>query len=265
MRILFVGDVYGRPGRRALKSHLAAFKESESIDFCIVNGENAASGKGITPSTAGDIFAAGADCITLGNHAWDRKEILSIAEQERRIVRPANWPPGAPGYGYAEFATRSGNRVNVCQLQGRVFLPPFDCPFRGFDALLAEHQPKGPLIVDFHAEATSEKIAFGWYADGRATAVIGTHTHVPTADERVLPKGTAYITDAGMSGSHDSVIGAEKDAIVKRFLTLLPSRNDVAENDVRIRGVIVDADPSTGRAAGIQRFVIEVADEEERD
>lgn len=262
MRILFVGDVFGKPGRRALQARLADLKRSKGADFCIVNGENSASGRGITPGIADALFEAGADCITLGNHAWDRPDFYSIADEENRIIRPFNWPPMVPGFGYGEFRAANGETVSVCQFQGRVYLPPTDCPFRGFDTLLEQHQPKGLLIVDFHAEATSEKIAFGWHVDGRATAVIGTHTHVPTADETILPNGTGYITDSGMTGAHDSVIGADKQIILKRFIDLLPSRNEVAEKDVKIRGVLIDADPETRRTTNIQRFVVNVPDQD---
>jgi hypothetical protein len=249
--ILFLGDVVGRPGREAVLSGLETLKERYDPLFCIVNGENSASGFGITPKIAKTFFEAGFDAITLGNHAFNRKEIMGYMRGEVPMVRPANLPPGNPGRGVCEVE-KSGVRLAVANISGRVFLPDYDDPFRGFDAML-EKLKTPHVLVDFHAEATSEKVAFGYHCDGRATAVLGTHTHVPTADEQVLPGGTAYITDVGMCGPLNSVIGMEKEGVLKKFRTALPSRFEVADQPGVISGVSIRVDGASGRAKGIER------------
>jgi len=254
MRILFVGDVVGRPGREILARRLRRLRARQRADLVIVNAENAAGGIGLTPQTAREIFAAGADVLTGGNHSWDKREIFPFLDERPDVLRPANFPEGTPGRGVHVAATAGGRSVAVVNLQGRVFLDPIEDPFRAADRILADLDG-GPrvVVVDFHAEATSEKIAMGWYLDGRATAVLGTHTHVPTADARVLPGGTAYVTDVGMTGPYDSVIGVRKEQAIERFLSQRPVRYSVAEDDVRIAAVVVEADPATGRAVSIER------------
>ncbi|MCL6636216.1 MAG: TIGR00282 family metallophosphoesterase, partial [Peptococcaceae bacterium] len=254
MRILMVGDVVGRPGRKAIKENVPDLVRSQQIDLTVVNGENAAGGKGITREIAREILAAGADIITMGNHVWQQKEALTLLVREERIVRPANYPPGVPGNGLAVLKTRSGVPVAVLNLAGRVFMEALDCPFRKADQLLAALAPEVRVILlDFHAEASSEKIAMGWYLDGRVSAVCGTHTHVQTADERILPGGTAYITDVGMTGPVDSIIGVEKEAVLEKFLTGIPRRFEVATGPYQLNAVILDIDENTGRARSIQR------------
>jgi 2',3'-cyclic-nucleotide 2'-phosphodiesterase len=257
MRILFVGDVVGSPGRKILHDRLADTVAQRGVDLCVVNGENAASGFGITPRLAEEIFAAGAEVITGGNHIWDRKEIIDYLPHEPRLVRPANFPPGTPGSGAYVGKAKNGVEYAVVDLQGRTFMQPLDCPFRGAERELAQIPPNVKVIlVDIHAEATSEKQAMGWFLDGKVTAVVGTHTHVATADERVLPGGTAYITDVGMTGPHDSVIGMDKTGIIQRFLDGLPARFTVPEGDVRMNSVLIDADENTGKARSIERIML---------
>lgn len=254
MRILFIGDIVGSPGRDILHKQLPALVSEHRPDLVIVNGENSAAGFGITPRIAEEILALGVDVITGGNHSWDRKEIFDFLPNEPRLLRPANFPAGAPGRGLYLGTTRSGTPYSVLNLQGRTFMVPLDCPFRTADEELKRIPPSTKIVfVDFHAEATSEKQAMGWYLDGRISAVVGTHTHVAAADERVLPNGTAYITDVGMTGPHESVIGMDRNAMVKRFLDSLPARFEVAAGDVRLNGVIVDVDETTGRARSIAR------------
>ncbi|MGQ9557517.1 MAG: TIGR00282 family metallophosphoesterase [Desulfurispora sp.] len=254
MRILMVGDVVGRPGRKAIKENVPDLVRSQQIDLTVVNGENAAGGKGITREIAREILAAGADIITMGNHVWQQKEALTLLAREERIVRPANYPPGVPGHGLQVLKTRSGVPVAVLNLAGRVFMEALDCPFRKADELLAALAPEVRVILlDFHAEASSEKIAMGWYLDGRVSAVCGTHTHVQTADEHILPGGTAYITDVGMTGPVDSIIGVEKEAVLEKFLTGIPRRFEVATGPYQLNAVILDIDENTGRARSIQR------------
>ncbi len=265
MRILFVADVVGQPGRRMLRSGLAVLRTSLRPDLVVVNGENCAGGNGLTPPTAEELFRAGADVVTTGNHVWDRMEIAPYLERHERLLRPANYPPADPGRGYCIVSAKDGTRAAVINLMGRVFMPAVDDPFRSVDAILREIGGKARVVVvDFHAEATSEKTAFGWYVDGRATAVLGTHTHVPTADERVFPRGTAYLTDAGMTGPHESVIGVEKENVLERFLTQRPARFRTAKGDVRLQGALIEASPSTGRAVSIRRVEIREGDTEER-
>jgi hypothetical protein len=257
VRILFVGDVVGVPGRRVLKSALPGLRAKHSPDLVIANGENSAGGSGLTPVTADEIFKAGCDVITSGNHAWDRREIVPALERNDRILRPANYPDPAPGGGVCLVAGRDGTPAAVVNLMGRVFLPALDDPFRAVDAILREIGDRARVvIVDFHAEATSEKVAFGWFVDGRVTAVVGTHTHVPTADARVLPGGTAYITDVGMTGPYDSVIGVDKGQVIERFLTQRPVRFSPATGDARLAAVLIEASPVTGLAESISRIEV---------
>ncbi len=256
MRILMVGDVVGKAGRTILLEQLPQIKEEYRTEFVIVNGENAAAGIGITPEIAHTFLKNGVDVITLGNHAWNKRDIFPMLDSEARLLRPANFPPGAPGRGWGIFPGGK-ERVGVVSLQGRTFMDPTDDPFRKLDAILEEIREKCRiLIIDFHAEATSEKQAFGIFADGRATAVIGTHTHIQTADERILPEGTAYLTDVGMTGPIHSVIGMNTEIILERFTTLLPARFEVAEGEAQLSAVLIDADPLTGKAVRIKRLQI---------
>jgi metallophosphoesterase (TIGR00282 family) len=251
MKILFIGDIIGSPGRSAVKKHLPELVEKHGVDFVIANGENAAAGFGLTSAVLKELLGMGIGCITSGNHLWDKKEILSAIPKEPRLLRPANYPASVPGNRYGIYEVK-GHKVGVLNLLGRVFMPPMDCPFRTADEVIAEIKKQTDIIiVDMHAEATSEKIAMGWYLDGRVSAVIGTHTHVMTADERVLPKGTAYITDAGMCGGFDGVIGMNKEGIIQRFLDQMPARFSPAEGDVRFNGVVVDVDEKSGKALEI--------------
>ena len=256
MRILFVGDVNGRVGRRMAAAHVPALRRERGVDLCVVNGENAAGGFGITGEMAEEIFRAGADVITSGNHIWNRKETGDFLMHEPRLLRPSNYPPGAPGKGMFVAPTPNGPAA-VINLMGRVFMPPVECPFREADRLLGELPSEVKVVVvDIHAEATSEKVALGWYLDGRVSAVLGTHTHIQTADERVLPKGTAYLSDTGMTGPADSVIGIKTSIAVGKFLTGVPVRLEAADGPGQLNGVLVEVEPSTGRAAAIERIVI---------
>ena len=258
MKILFIGDIVGKPGRRIVKERTADLAQEEGIDLVIANCENAAAGFGITPALAEELLPVGIDVLTTGNHVWDKKEILSYIETQPRLLRPAKYPEGTPGQGLYVGTTAHGIRYAVLNLQGRVYMPSIDCPFRKADALLDSLDPDVKVrFVDFHAEVTSEKMAFGWYLDGRVSAVVGTHTHVPTADERVLPGGTAYLTDSGMTGPYDSVIGMGKEASIARFLSAMPERFEPARRDVRFCSVIIEVDEATGSAKSIQRKVIE--------
>ena len=264
MQILFIGDIFGRPGRTIVREQLPALLRQHNVDLCIANGENAAGGFGLTPQIAEEFFDLGIDVITTGNHVWDKRELTDYFNNAidepyspaRRVLRPANYPAGTPGVGVYEGTTRSGIAYAVVNLQGRVFMPAIDCPFRVADNLLSGIAAK-VIFVDMHAEATSEKIALGWYLDGRVTAVVGTHTHIPTADTRLLPGGTAYQTDVGMTGPYDSVIGVQKEQILQRFLTGLPARFEAAVNDVRFCAVLVDCDAQTGRARSVERIMID--------
>jgi metallophosphoesterase (TIGR00282 family) len=254
MRVLFIGDIVGSPGRRIVFERLTDLAANERVDLVIANGENAASGFGITPRLAEELLGAGIEVLTGGNHIWDRKELLDYIPNEPRLLRPANFPEGNPGRGVYCGTARNGIPYAVLNLQGRVFMAPNDCPFRAADRELAAlASGVKVVIVDMHAEATSEKQAMGWYLDGRVSAVIGTHTHVATADACVLPKGTAFITDAGMTGPRDSVIGMDKKAILQRFLDGLPARFEVAENDVQMSTVLLEVDSASGRALSIQQ------------
>jgi metallophosphoesterase (TIGR00282 family) len=257
IRLLFIGDIVGKPGRELVRRGLAALVAHHRIDAVIANGENAAAGFGITPDLADDLFAYGVHVITGGNHTWDKREILPYFAHQPRLLRPANFPKGAPGRGRVIVTTTAGVPVGVVNVMGRVFMTAIDDPFRVVLEELDELRPHAKvLLVDFHAEATSEKVAMGWHLDGRATAVIGTHTHVATADTRILPNGTGYQTDAGMTGPHDSVIGVERGAILQRFLTALPQRFETATENPRLCGVIIGADEATGRAVSIERIAV---------
>jgi metallophosphoesterase (TIGR00282 family) len=253
-RLLFIGDLVGKPGRELVRRGLKALVARYEVDLVIANSENAAAGFGITPDLADDLFAAGVNVMTGGNHTWDKKEILSYFAEQPRLLRPANLPAGAPGRGRFVAKATNGVTVGVINIMGRVFMTAIDDPFRVvLDEIAAVRQEARLIFVDFHAEATSEKVAMGWHLDGRVTAVVGTHTHVQTADERVLPQGTAYITDVGMTGPHDSVIGVDRSVVIQRFLTALPQRFDTATENPRLNGVLVTADEATGRATAIAR------------
>jgi metallophosphoesterase (TIGR00282 family) len=259
MLLLCVGDVVGQAGRRCLRRGLRRLRSQHSPDLIVVNGENAAGGIGLTPQTADEIFAAGADVITTGNHVWRRREILEYIASSERLLRPANYPDPAPGGGVCLMDAADGTAVAVINLMGRLFMEAIDDPFRAVDAILDELDGRAQVVlVDFHAEATSEKIAFGWYLDGRVSAVVGTHTHVPTADERILPGGTAYVTDLGMTGPYDSVIGVEKTGALERFLTQRPVRLSPADGDARLCGVLIEVGGNDGRALSIER--VELSD-----
>src|SRR5215472_9187386 len=250
MRILFVGDIVGSPGRQIVRDRLPDLVSERRIDLVIANGENAASGFGITPRLADELLATGIDVLTGGNHSWDRKEIFEYIPHQPRLLRPANFPEGNPGCGLYVGTAKNGVKYAVLNLQGRVFLPAIDDPFRKADELLASLPPDAAFVfVDMHAETTSEKIALGWYLDGRVTAVVGTHTHVATADEHVLPQGTAFITDVGMTGPHDGVIGMDREGIVKKFLDGLPARFEVASGDVQMHCVLIETDDDGPRNA----------------
>ncbi len=259
MVILFIADIMGKPGRYAVAHMLPSLKKKYGIEFVIANVENAAGGFGLTREIAGKIFHYGVDCQTTGNHVWDRKEILDFIDQTPNILRPANFPTGVPGSGSGLFKSKSGLNIGVINLQGRVFMAPIDCPFRTADKEVEKLKSQtNIIIVDFHAEATSEKQALGWYLDGKVSAVLGTHTHVQTADEIILPNGTAYITDAGMTGPHHSVIGIAKEDALERFIKQLPKRFSVAEKDVKLCAVLLEIEEKNGSAKKIERLKIDV-------
>ena len=266
MKILFVGDVFGSAGRHIVREHLPQLLETHAVDLLVINGENAAGGFGITPALAEELFDLGAQVITTGNHIWDKREIFEYMavpsdshERGRRILRPANYAVTTPGFGLYEGTLADGQRYAVINLQGRVFMSSCDDPFRKADELLAvvaRQSGAKVILVDVHAEASSEKAALGWYLDGRVTAVLGTHTHVPTADERILLEGTAYQTDVGMSGPYDSVIGMEKELVLRRFLTGMPGKFEAAKGNPKLAATLVDCDGGTGRAFGVRRFLL---------
>jgi len=253
MRILHVGDIVGSPGRLAFSRIAGRMRREGEIDFIVANGENAAAGRGITPALCDELFSAGANAITLGDHAWDQKDLASWIDREPRVIRPANFAPGCPGRGWYSMDTPRC-RITILQVIGRVYMPPADCPFRAADEILKRGDTGRVVIAEIHAEATSEKIAFGRYLEGRATHVAGTHTHVQTSDETVLPKGTSYITDLGMTGPKDSVLGREVQPVIRKFLTGMPVKMDVASADVVLEGVIITVDTATGRASKIKRI-----------
>ena len=262
MNILFIGDIFGRAGRTIVKDRLPELRKQHAVDLVIANCENAAAGFGITPALAEELFDLGIDAMTTGNHVWDKREIIDYFQMAdgnphspaRRLLRPANFSPGLTGWGVYE-GKQNGVAYAVVNMLGRVFMGSSDDPFRCADRLLEQLKAK-IVFVDFHAEATSEKIAFGWYLDGRVTAVVGTHTHIPTADETVLPKGTAYITDVGMTGPYDSVIGVKKELVIDKFLTGMPSRFEAAHGDVRLCAVLVECDDKTGHTTRIERLML---------
>ncbi len=260
MRIVFVADVFGPPGREAVESRLPALREELGAAFAVVNGENAADGRGITPRLADRLLAAGADVVTLGNHTWARDGMGPYLAKSERVIRPANFAAGTPGRGLAVVEAADGTPVAVCNVLGQLFLEVSVSPFEVLDGLVEEARSRAPVVVvDFHAEATSEKIAVARMLDGRVTAVIGTHTHVQTADARIQPGGTAAITDAGMTGPHDSVIGVEADLAIQRMRTGIPVRFRPATGGVRLEGVVLDCDPATGRATAIEPLRVEVS------
>lgn len=256
IRVLFIADVIGNPGIEKLTSMLSAFQKKYGVHLTIANAENAASGKGLTPHIAQTLFNLGIDVLTSGNHIWNREKIFPFLDNHPYLLRPLNYPPGCPGHGSCIIKITTGHSIGVFNLQGRSFLYPIDCPFRSADKELEAFREKGIniTILDFHAEATAEKVALAWYLDGRVSAILGTHTHVQTADERILPKGTAYITDVGMTGPPDSVIGMDPQSAILRFTTQLPVPYRIAENPAQFDAVIVDIDPKTGKAFQIHRF-----------
>lgn len=263
MNILFVGDVFGSAGRRIVHEHIDHVREAHNIELLIVNAENAAGGFGVTPQIAEEFFDMGADVLTTGNHVWDKRELIEYMnsasadsqDRARRILRPANFERGVPGFGTFEGVTASGVAYAVVNLMGKVFMSGTNNPFIAADEILAKIKAK-VIVVDFHGEATSEKVAMGWHLDGRVTAVLGTHTHVPTADERVLPGGTAYQTDVGMSGPYDSVIGVERELVLHRFLTGMPGKFEAAKGNPKMCAALIGCDPATGRAHSIQRIML---------
>jgi len=255
MRLLFIGDIVGRPGRELVRHGLSAIVDEHQVDLVIANAENAAAGFGITREIGDQLLEWGIDVMTSGNHIWDKKEAIEYIGAESRLLRPANYPAGVPGNGSYLARTRDGRSVGVINIMGRVFMHSIDDPFTVVEREIEALRPRARVIfVDFHAEATSEKVAMGWFLDGKVTAMIGTHTHVQTADERILPKGTAYLTDVGMTGPHDSVIGVEIDAAVGRFRNAMPARFDTATGNPRLNAVVIEADEQSGKAVDIERL-----------
>lgn len=257
MRILFIGDIFASPGRRIVADCLPDLISAERLDLVVANGENAAGGFGITPAIAEELFGLGIDVITSGNHIWDKRETFDYLARQPRLLRPANYPGDLPGAGVHVGRGRNGVEAAIINLQGRTHMLPIDCPFRKADQILSALDPAVRVrLVDFHAEITSEKIALGWYLDGRVSAVVGTHTHVPTADARILPGGAAYQTDVGMTGPYDSIIGVDKQIILRRFLTGLPVRMEAAKGNVELHAVLLEVDEATGRAVSIRRHTV---------
>lgn len=255
LKILFMGDIVGKPGRLAIHDLLPDLIEQESLDYVIANAENIAGGSGVTVNLFKKLLSYGVNFVTTGDHVWRRQEIIPLFNESRRIIRPANFPVQSAGNGYSIIEVRDGVKIAVMQLIGRIFMPAVRCPFLVADEILEKiHRETNSVIVDMHAEATSEKIAMGWYLDGRVSAVLGSHTHVQTSDERILPKGTAYITDVGMTGPHDGVIGRNKEAVLYKFTTHMPMQFTVAVGDVQICGAVVTIDSDTGRAEAIKRI-----------
>ena len=254
MRVLFIGDIVGSPGREAVKEIVPGLIKKKDIGFVVANGENAAGGSGLTPSICEELFSYQIDVITSGDHIWKKKEIVDYIVSSRNLLRPINYPKGSPGLGITVVSARSGDKVAVMNLMGRVFMEPIESPFTTSLEAIKDIKKQTPIIVvDIHAEATSEKIALGWHLDGKISAIVGTHTHVQTADEKILPKKTAYITDCGMTGPFDGVIGRKKEQILHRFITQMPTRFEMAEEDIRLNGVIIDIDSKTGEAISIER------------
>jgi metallophosphoesterase (TIGR00282 family) len=259
MKILFIGDIVGKPGRLAIRELLPLIVEDYRIEFVIANCENAAAGFGVTRDVVEELYQSRIDVLTSGNHIWDKKEVLEFVEDYETLLRPANYPEGTPGFGSVVMPCASGIHVGVINLVGRVFMRSLDCPFRKAEKEIERLKKKtGIIIVDMHAEATSEKQALGWFLDGRVSAVLGTHTHVQTADEKILPNGTAYITDLGMTGPFDSIIGTRKDAVLERFLIQMPNKFDVAKGDVRLQGVVLEVDTASGKALSIERLSVKL-------
>lgn len=255
MNILFIGDIYGNSGKKAVKEIVPQLREELKIDFCIANGENSAAGSGITYIIANELYKAGVDCITMGNHTWSKKEILNFIDSENRIVRPANYPANVPGRGYTILKNSKGMELAVLNLMGRVYMDSIECPFLTADRVIQEIKAKTKVVfVDMHAEATSEKIALAWYLDGRICCLAGTHTHVPTADERILPFGTALISDVGMTGPYDGVIGVEKDLIIERFINRMPQKFEAAKGKVQFNSIFLVVDEKTGKCLKIERI-----------
>ena len=257
MKLLFIGDIFGHAGRKIVADHVKDIREAQGIDVVIANGENSAAGFGITPNIADELFGYGIDVMTSGNHIWDKKDIYEYFKRQPRLLRPANYPAGVPGEGIYIHETKSGARCAVMNLQGRVYMAQTDCPFRKAEGFLAALPADVKVrFLDFHAEVTSEKMAMGWYLDGRVSAIVGTHTHIPTADTRILPGGTAYQTDCGMTGPYDSVIGVEKETVLQKFLTALPVRMEPAKGGVELHSVIVEVDDATGKAIEVKRHTV---------
>jgi 2',3'-cyclic-nucleotide 2'-phosphodiesterase len=257
MKILMIGDVFAKPGRLMLKKHLPALIEKHHLEFIVANAENASHGVGVTPDIARDLFEIGIDVLTSGNHIWDKKEIIEFIKQENRLLRPANYPVTAPGKGHIIISGRNSSRVGVINLQGRIFMGPSDDPFRiGMEIVERMRMETQLILVDMHGEASSEKQAMGWFLDGKVTAVCGTHTHVPTADQRILPDGTAYVTDIGMTGPYDSIIGMDKDSILRKFQDQMPTRFEPASENPILQAILINADPQTGKAYSIERVTV---------
>ena len=250
-----IGDIVGRPGRAIVERIVPPLREEQGIDLVVANCENAAGGAGITPPVAEELFRAGVDVLTSGNHVWRKREAYDLLKLDHRVIRPANYPDISPGAGSTVIETLGGRKVGILNVQGRVFMEPIDCPFRAATKELERlHLVSRVIIVDMHAEATSEKVAMGWFLDGKVSCIFGTHTHIATADERILPKGTAFITDVGMTGPYDSVIGRRTDQILQRFLSQMPMKSDVAEENVQLHALLVEVNPTTGKATSVQRL-----------
>jgi len=255
MKVLFIGDIVGNPGRDAVKRLAPELRKEHQLSFIIANAENAAGGSGITPRVAAELFEAGVDVLTAGDHIWKKRDIFEIIDKEERILRPLNFPSGVPGRGYGLFKTKEELMIGVLNLQGRVFMEALDCPFKTvLPALEILSQETKIIIIDIHAEATSEKVALSWYLDGKVSALLGTHTHIQTADERIMPQGTAYITDVGMTGPTDSVIGRRVEDVLERFITAVPCRFEVATDNIQLQGVVLDIDEKTGKSNSILRI-----------
>ncbi|WP_110953205.1 TIGR00282 family metallophosphoesterase [Anaerosinus massiliensis] len=256
MNILMIGDIYGKIGRQAVTQYIPALKTKYQLNLIIANGENSAGGVGITKKTLDEIYNSGVDVVTSGNHIWDKKEIFQFIDHERYLIRPANYPPQTPGKGYCIFEVNN-KKVGIANISGRTFMPALDCPFRKADEIIeCLNQECDLILFDFHAETTSEKMAMGWYVDGRITCMVGTHTHIQTADERILPKGTAYITDLGMVGPWNSVLGVDRDLVIKKFLTGLPVKFDIASGPHVFCGLVIMIDDQTNQVQKVQRIMI---------
>jgi len=255
LNILVIGDIVGKPGRAIVKALLPKIQKENDISFTIANAENAAGGRGLTLDVKNELLAAGIDVLTMGNHVWDNKNIFSFIDDEPRLIRPANFPGDCPGQGYHVYKAGFNQNIAVINVSGRIYLPPLDCPFQVVNSIIQDLRDSADyIIIDFHAEATSEKLALGYYFDGRVTAVLGTHTHIQTADEKILPNGTAYITDLGMTGPIESILGMEKDSIIQKFLNGRPARFDVAGGPAQLQGVVLSVDDNSGKMAAINRY-----------